>query len=541
MTGRRLAERVRSDRSKTGSSSRRAHHGRTRVERPAWAALGTVAALGACVAADVGAVDGWVPQASLSLGMNFTDNVMLAPRGQAEADITLRTAPTLQLARTKGRLKANAVYTPVVVGYVDTTRGETLFNGLHATGSFEALDDFAFVDAKASIQQTFISPFGAQPSDVTAQTANRTEMRTVGLSPYVKGRLGGGGSYLVRHDLTLITSSTAAIPETLSNRTSLQLSGDPGRFFIPATDYSYAATQYGSSPAYVNQIGRVRITAKFDKEFSAFLSGGYESYNLITSTRSGAIYGGGFNWQPQTRTTLSASIENRYYGNSFNVSGSHQTRLSTWKLHASRTDQQLPDRLPESSTASARQTLNELLRFTIPDPTARAQEVERLLQAGVPGLAGQNTGFLTTRVNLVKSIEPSVAITGVRNTLTFSAFRRETTPLSSSAVTTVGDPFLNVNGIRQIGWSIFDSWQLTEHTSVFAGLDRTRSSTSRGTVAGGPAESANQETYRVGLTHRLGSASTLNGTFRIFRVERSGTPDVLEHALLLTFTHNFYR
>ena len=160
------------------------------------------------------------------------------------------------------------------------------------------------------------------------------------------------------------------------------MSGDPGRFFIPATDYSYAATQYGSSPAYVNQIGRVRITAKFDKEFSAFLSGGYESYNLITSTRSGAIYGGGFNWQPQTRTTLSASIENRYYGNSFNVSGSHQTRLSTWKLHASRTDQQLPDRLPESSTASARQTLNELLRFTIPDPTARAQEVERLLQRG---------------------------------------------------------------------------------------------------------------------------------------------------------------
>lgn len=531
MAGRKLTGRLRIER------------GRTRLSR--WFVQRFACTMSTIVVTGVPsisfAVDGWIPQASLSLGSTITDNATLSARGRETTDVMLRTAATIGLKRSTGRLKVNASYAPMVISYLNESQSDRLLNSLSGTASLEAIDNLLYVDARATIAQTFISPFAAQPSDVASSTSNRTEMRTIGLSPYVRGQIAGAGTYQLRHDVTFTTSSPGDFPDVITNRSSVQLAGEQGKLFVWSGDYSYSMTQFGSLPSYTNQVGRLRYTGYFDPEFIAYVSGGYEANDLVSRKDSGSIVGAGFTWQPNPRTKLNATTERRYFGNSVTVSASHQTRMSLWQLRASRGDQLLQDRLPQVSGASARAQLNELLQFTIPDPVARAQEVERLIQSGATGPGGQIAPIFTTRVNLVESIEPSVAFSGLRNTVTLSAFRRKTTPLSGALATTVGDPFSVVGSLQQTGWSLNDVWKLSEMTSVSAGLDRVRSTSIGGTLTGGAPIETSQQIYRAGLTHRVGPASSLNGTFRILRVDSPVNGDVVERSLLLTFTHNFYQ
>jgi uncharacterized protein (PEP-CTERM system associated) len=57
----------------------------------------------------------------------------------------------------------------------------------------------------------------------------------------------------------------------------------------------------------------------------------WNEYTSVTET-DGSFYSVGFGWAPTRRTSIEASVGERYFGRTYSLSGSHRTRMSTMEV-----------------------------------------------------------------------------------------------------------------------------------------------------------------------------------------------------------------
>ncbi|MCW5626347.1 MAG: TIGR03016 family PEP-CTERM system-associated outer membrane protein, partial [Burkholderiales bacterium] len=360
----------------------------------------------------------WRPSLSIGTNMVFSDNIVLRPAGQERGDVVVTVTPTISIAKTGARLKARGFYSPSFVTYLGGSANDTVRNTLDGTATLEAVENFFFVDGRAQINQTFLSPLGPAPVDAGSATNNRTEVATFGLSPYIRSRLPGGSSYQVRGDLNYTTTTTDSRPDILGTGVQASWNGAGGTFVTPGLEYNYSATQFGNQPAFGSQIARLKGVITFNPEFSVTTSGGYETNDFVFSRTEGVIYGGGFNWKPSPRTNVRANAEHRFFGTSYDYELLYRTRLTAWTLRGARRIQTSQQQMQQLGSSGARASLDLLLSESIPDPVERAQAIDQLLlQSGLGSFLGGPTPIFSPRILLIESVEPSLAIRGARSSL----------------------------------------------------------------------------------------------------------------------------
>jgi uncharacterized protein (PEP-CTERM system associated) len=507
------------------------------VVLPVW--ISCLSMHGAALSAD------WNSTASLSLGATATDNVFLARDGNEKSDVILRTSPSFGVTREGARLKFNGRYAPVFLGYVNGNATDAVINTLNATGTLEAVENFAFIDARAQITQSFLSPLGAQPTDVGAgfgnPNVNRTEVRTLGVSPYLRGRLPGGGSYQLRDDYTYTTLGRGSFADTVINRISASATDGPGSRVVMSSDYSYSDVNVGGIGVSTSQIGRLRATISPDQEISLSANAGYEHVEFGPRIFSGAVYGVSADWRPSPRTSAALSVEQRYFGTSYSLSGTHRTRMAAFTLRAFRTEQVFQQRSTQLESLDTRTLLDSSLSGSITNAADRAREVERLMQStGLPSSVLVANAFVSSRVTRVEGFEPSVVVNGIFNTVLLSMFVRQTTPISDSLSAGLPDPFLTAGRIRQTGGSASVSHRLSENMSVLVGADLVKTRTGgAGTNGVSATNETRQTTIRATLTHTLSPATSASVGVRVLNINSNVIGDLRERAVLLTLSHTF--
>lgn len=487
----------------------------------------------------------WKRELKLDMSTIISDNPLLRRRGFETSDITLRTAPSIGLKRDTGRLRFNGRYSPVVIGYLNDTREESLFNLLNAESTYELADRRAYVEGRAFINQTFLSPFGSQPSEFSTSSLNRTEVRTISLSPFLKGPLPGGGQYLLRNDNSYSTFTSRTVLDITSHRLTGQLSGPKGNALLWSGDASYGMTSYGSGSNLINQTASAKLSLNLDPEFVPYVTGGYEYNEYFLATFSGPRYGAGFRWQPSPRTVVDMGAEKRYFGTSFNIDLSYRTRLSLWQLRAYRSDRISQQGGFGMETVATRDYLSNLLKSRFPDENQRETEVNRLMTAGLlPETLSTRSAFSSPRVLLVEAVEPSVALNGLRNTIVLSYYWRKTTPLSSNPGLGTTDVFNIVNGFQQQGASVSWTHQLTKRTSFVAGLDQFETKSILSTAALPTRLKTDQSIMRFFVTHELTPDTTATAGLRFTRLSTDDSSslgfDSRERAIQFTVVHQFF-
>lgn len=503
-------------------------------------------AVGAVSAAD------WDPIARLTLGTILTDNVRLggagavgavgvAPTGNTQADLIFTTNPTIGLRGQSGRTNVNVLYSPVIRGYLNESVPDTLVNNLNGRGTFEAVDNFLFVDANARITQTEISPFGGVANDPALINTNRTEARSIGLAPNIRGRFVGGGQYTVRHALQYTTFSQGAFSESLSNTTTANASGAPGRFVLPSVDYRHLTNDLAGTRVTTSDFIRARATFQVDGTFQPYMQAGYEDNRFRNSERSGTTYGAGFQWRPSPRTQLAANVEKRFFGWSYLVTGSHRMGLSSLRLRASRTEQLLPGVSGITTVQTdTRDLLDQTLQSRIPDDTLRAQEVERLVQqGGLPDTTGVPVSALSSRVTLVDAISPSIAVTRQRTTGTFGLLWSRSRALTETQIAGASDAFATSNVIERQGFNVSVSHRMTPIVSLSGTMSYTETYAPT-SVAGQPDRRTEQTIYRVSLSRSLTPRTSLSGSVRYQTFSSNTGPGFEERALIANLTHSFF-
>lgn len=474
--------------------------------------------------AGLGRLASIVPYVSIS--ETLTDNVRLTNTGQQAEQITEISAG-VRINIDGAMLKTFLDYSlsHVIYAQNSSTDRSQYQNGLNTFGTLEAVDNWAFVDFSGSISQQAVSAFGTPSIDNTSINANRAEVSSYRISPYVRGRLGNLTSYEARYSRAVTGSDAQASSGVANSEGLVKIKGDSAfRNLGWSADASRQRVDYSEGrPTEVDRVS-LGLSYTITPQLRIFANGGREANNY-TSVDKQSYDGSGFgvDWSPSEMTRLSASRDHRSFGNAHNLSFEHRTARTGWRF----TDSKNVSVTPGQATAGTFGTMYDLLYSQFasfePDATARAQLVDAYLQANgmSPNVVAIN-GFLTSAVSLQRRQDLSFTLLGVRDTLTFIASRSEGTRLDT--VSAGVDDFSSSAVVRQRGFSVSYAHRLAPDYSL--GVLVSQQNTS--------GESSLQDTtfrfFNISIAGKVGRRATASAGVR-HAVSSSTTVPYVENAI----------
>ena len=183
------------------------------------------------------------------------------------------------------------------------------------------------------------------------------------------------------------------------------------------------------------------------------------NYNSL-ARETNLTTGQGIQWTPSPNANFSASRQTRVFGQSHTINFGYRTGRTAWSF----TDSQDVTNSPSQSGLTSLGPIYDLYfaQFATvePDPVKRAELVNAFLQAnGINPNAIVVSNFLTSAVSLQRRQDLSFTLLGVRDTITFTASRTETSRLDT--ISTAIDDLANATLIRQTGLSVSYAHRLT--------------------------------------------------------------------------------
>lgn len=478
----------------------------------------------------------WVIEPRVALRESWTDNIELRDDRFKESDWVTELTPGVSITANGARLKGKLDYAVTGLLYAKDSKRNDHQNALNAFGQLEAIENFFFVEARGLISQQLVSGFGARPASNTSDTRNRTETRVFSLTPYIKGELMSSAAYDLRFDVARTRTDQGEISDgTVRTWTGkLESTSDLARFgwLVDFKDQRYDVKDGFDSET---QMGRGTLIYHVDRSLKTFVRAGRESNNYFGDDRSEMIHGVGVEWNPTGRTQISAENDKRFFGRSYRYSVRHRMPRSSWGLFMSKDSTNTVDQLRGGSENTPFNRLFDLLANEIPDELLRAERARQLLiEAGISPEAGES-GFLANQVYVDKRTEASVALLGVRNTVTLSAFRSEREPVAQVAAS--GDDFAIAARLKENGAALNWSSTLSALSSLSTGVVWSRIS-GRGSSA---SPETNQLAFSVQLSKKLGpkTGGSLGYRHVQYRSDDVVTEDYRENAVFAAIEHRF--
>jgi uncharacterized protein (PEP-CTERM system associated) len=443
----------------------------------------------------------WTFTPSITVSETITDNVALAPSDRKESDLITQVTPGIRIDGAGARVKLNLDYRATRVLYANQSSSNNTQNNLLARGTLEAIEKWLFVDAVGTISQQTVSAFGSQPTSTASINNNRVETSTYRLSPYVQGQIGTAADYQLRYNWTSTSTRGGVGGQFPTTKVEEWLGFVRGRTPMSGLGWAVDANNqvvHGALRDAESTLVRGTLTYQFDPQLRASLFAGREENNYGSLEKKGHNnYGARVEWAPTNRTQLAASKEKRFFGDAHDYSVRHRTRLTSWEFTDRRDVTTLPQQLATGGRGAAFQALDAALLSQFPDPVLRQREVERrLLQSGTPADLALASSFLTTTVYVQRSRRASVALLGVRNTVTLAAM--ETESGSVGAVQASLDNFSQATRIEQRSISADWAHRLSGTSSMNLLVSQVRS-----TGAGPTRLESTQSFLQVYFTHQF--------------------------------------
>lgn len=455
---------------------------------------------------------------NVAITETLTDNSRLATNGR-QSDLITQVSPGLRIDSTGGRVKGFLDYRLTGLVYARNSGSNEIRNSLNASANVEAVENWAFLDASANIAQQAVSAYGTQSGDSPSVNANRTEVRTFNLSPYVRGKVADLATYEARFTQGWTRGSSSAESDNTLSRAALGLEGESGlRLLSWSVDATHQLIDFKESRQTEDDRVRGALHYAVDPQLRLSLILGRESSNYASAEKQGrSTPGWGLDWTPTERTRLSMQSEQRTFGNSHAIVFEHRTPRTVWTYSDTR---DVTTGFGQSASGS-QGTVYDLL-FTQfaslqPDPALREKLVTDFLQTnGIQPTAQVFTGSQASAVTLQRQQQLSFAWLGIRDTLTFVAIQSEARRIDT--VSAVVDDFANGNRVRLRGFSLALAHRLTPQSALnlVASVDRTSGSTTT--------QATRLRTISLGWTGRLGAHSNASLIARHSRFDGTSEP-----------------
>jgi uncharacterized protein (PEP-CTERM system associated) len=263
----------------------------------------------------------------------YTDNQNSSENDPQDA-LILTLKPGFSL-RSEGsrRLQAGMDYSVTGVARFGDDLDNDAYQNLRALGNAELMEDLLFIDGTASISQQLISLSGSQV-DASVNSSNRTSTGTYTISPYVTQRFGNYAEGLARFTQSGALFRDNAFDNINSSIFNASLASGT-RFNDLSWGLNYFwrnAVVQNSEDARFESYG-ANLGYALTPRFRLLATAGYDNNDYTSvpgSEISGSYWTAGFDWAPNVRTNLGASIGESYFGRTYGLNFNYRTRNTVW-------------------------------------------------------------------------------------------------------------------------------------------------------------------------------------------------------------------
>lgn len=462
----------------------------------------------------------------VSVSETMTDNVRLVERNAQSEQITeITPGIRINIAGTRLKTHFDLGLRQVVYGQDTAPNRTEIQNALNTFGTFEAVDNWAFVDFAGTISQQSVSAFGTQSAAESLVNANQAEVANYRVSPYVRGRLGQVADYEARYSRSTTRSDSSAASDVNTADVSVVLSGTSAfRNLGWSANASRQTVDYSAGRTTEADQFSLGLTYAITPQFNVFASGGRETNDYASlEQQSSATHSFGLSWAPSETTKLSALRSQHPFGSTHSVSFQHRGPRTVWMFSDAKDVSSTPSQTGLSSLGTVYDLLFSQFASTEPDPVARAALVETYLQTyGINPMATVVSRFLSSAVFLQRSQNLSFSLLGLRDTLTFIATRTHSSRLDT--VSWGVDDLSAASQVRQQGFSVNLAHRLTPDYVLGVLWSQQK------TLGDSNTQDIRLRAFNLTLTGRLGKRTS--AVFGIRRVVFDGLAPYTENALI---------
>ena len=429
----------------------------------------------------------WLLTPNMQTDLIYTDNVELATgRGldKKQGSVVIRLIPGLY-SRFKSRRFDSEIDFRMrnVIFTHDTDRNRSFIN-LRAKNTGEIVKNFLFVDGNVFMRQQNSSILASQGDDANV-TGNLADVRMYSVSPYVRQRFGNLASTELRYSRVLTDSdeSRSFFNSQANTYHASLISGTDFRTLEWGLNYARQDIDFDLRPDTVKiETGIGNIQYNLTRRFGLTGTGGYENNEfggVGQDKPKGVRWSAGFVWLPNRRTSLEASVGQRFFGDTYYFDFTHRRRLTAMNAFYREEVRSAINLLNLDGPGNTLGILIDLLTGQAPpgtDPAEIAEAAQILLnQLGLPPSLAFAQGFITNRFFLEKRFQTSLAFNTAKNTVIARVFHINRKPLD------------------------FDNVFLANSPVVIGGAGQTNSK---------------QEGVNISWGHRITARNSLNTTFR---------------------------
>ena len=406
--------------------------------------------------------------ARLGVTETVTDNALLSPTDRRVEAITQPSAG-VSLRSTGGRVRGFLDYTLTGLLYARGTSGNTLQNALNASLTGELVEKRVFVDVAGTISQQSISALGTQSVDPALASSNRTEVRTLRVSPFVQGLVPGIANYEARVARTVTRTTSSLVSNVTTTLASVQATGLRAGWVNWSANASHQTYSYSAGRDNESDRANGLLILTVDPQLRFTLNAGYESSNFSTLDKQGRVtYGLRSDWTPSVRTSVAADFQRRVFGNAYTVSAAYRTPRSAWLYSDVRDVSATGLTAAVGAQTTQFDLFYSVLASTYPDPVLRRARVnELLLSLGIDPAApvvSVASGYLASAATVRRLQQLSFTLLGLRDTLTLLATRSDAQRIDTMAASS--SDFATFGRLRQQGLSANLSHRLAPQSSV---------------------------------------------------------------------------
>jgi uncharacterized protein (PEP-CTERM system associated) len=376
----------------------------------------------------------------------------------------------LTLNSRSGRVQGSLNYTLNALFRSRQSEASDLQNALSAHFTAEAIEHWAYIDAQATITQQSLSAYGVQTQpDSTLANANRAEVGTASLSPYLRGMLGAAVHYELRLNGSVNEVRHSSDNDSITTGGSVALSSaSTGSVFGWGFNASRQGTDYKAGRKTTTDRASLSLSMRPDPDLLLNINAGQEATDVgAADRRRHDNWGYGGRWTPTDRSSVSFQSDRRYFGRSHSLTFEHRMQRSVWSYSDLRDATSGSDPNGVGRPVTLYQLFYAQFASAQPDPTLRDQMVLDFLRAlgRDPGEVAQG-GLLNQAVTVQRRQDLSFAWLGVRTTFNIQAFASSTRTLDGPAV--AGDP----GPTRLSGYNTSISYRLTPASSLTLNVSR---------------------------------------------------------------------
>lgn len=427
----------------------------------------------------------------------------------------------------------------------EATAGSDYQNALNARIRADALAGRAGVEVRANVTQQALSAFGEQTvaGAPPVGKANRVEVATLDVAPYLRGSLGIAADYSLRAGVTESRTRGGAAggggaPDSRGSSGTFTLGSPRGRLvgWNVLVSQQRVESRGGATGEVATENVRARLGLSITPmpQLQLSVNGGAESIaeGGLARRHNEKTSGVGLNWSPSPRVQLVADVEKRHFGTGGRLNFSHRSASTVFAYTYSRDTAFGVD----SAVTGAPMTLFQLAfaqaASQFPDPVVRAQAVlADLISRGLDPNQAVSLPVLAPSFSLLERQDLSFGWLGRRLSFDLRAF----TTATSRFITPAGMETITDNPVRQHGWSSTLAYRLTPRMAVTMGGQRLLTKASASVTGGGASDLKSAD---LGLSNEIGRRTTIRADLR-YTVFNSPTDPYRATSVSATYTQRF--